>query len=221
VNSALPTKFVSFSTNHKKLIFLAVLLILLATIVIGFLANSKDSNVVAAPEIVTQSTDNPSEEPLDDYVWSGRPTEPKYIEIPSIGAGGFIQKVSIDQRKEVGVPSNINLAGWFIKGAIPGEKGLSIIDGHVDGISKPGIFKKLENVKVGTEFTVEFGNGSKKTFKTTGKSRVSIAVAPAVLFSQDPTVTSQLNLITCGGQYDKGNRRYLDRIIVTSVPVSA
>ena len=210
------------SLKSKEVVFSGVLGIILIAIVIGFALNSTGTKSEdKIPDIVTQSTDNPSEEPIDDYAWTGKDSEPKYIEIPSIKAGGFIQKVSIDQRKEVGVPSNIALAGWFIKGALPGEKGLSVIDGHVDGISQPGIFKKLQNVKVGTEFTIEFGSGQKKTFKTTGNTKTSIADAPAVLFSQEPGNLSQLNLITCGGQYDKSARRYLDRIIITSVPVEA
>lgn len=204
--------------NNQKLSLLVVTtFVLLSVALVGILTSNEKANA-GYPDVVTESTDDPSEEPLDDYVWQGGPTDPKYIELASINAGGFIQKVGVDQRQEVGVPSNVGLAGWFIDMVKPGEKGLSIIDGHVDGRSKPGIFKQLDRLKNGDQFTVEFGNGSKKTFEVKGQTKVADSEAPAVLFSQDQG-ESQLNLITCGGTYDSNQRRYLDRIIIKSVPV--
>ncbi len=209
----------SYIANHKKSSAAVFLVVVISTIsVVTVLTRSSEK--VGYPEVVTVSVDDPDETPLDDYVWRGGPDDPKFIELPTISAGGFIQKVDVDQRQEVGVPSNVGLAGWFIKSSRPGEKGLSIIDGHVDGRSKPGIFKNLEDLKNGDQFTVEFGSGEKVEFKVTSQTKISADDAPRVLFSQDPSVTSQLNLITCGGRYDRGERRYIDRIIVTSVPIN-
>ena len=204
---------------NKKVLAIAGVIVVIALVGAYFAFIREDNKTPKYPEIVTQSTDDPDEGPLDDFVWSGGPNDPKRITLPTINAGGYIQRVGIDQRKEVAVPTNVNLAGWFIKTAIPGEKGYSVIDGHVDGRTKPGIFKNLHTIKRGAIFEVEFGNGRKQEFKVTDVIRTDIQGAPALLFNQDPTVTSQLNLITCGGRYDKQARRYLERYIVTSVPV--
>lgn len=202
-------------------LYIAIAVVLVATVSFTVWHFALDNNSKKYPEVVNNSTDDPDESPIgDDYNWQGKDTDPKYIELKSINAGGFIQKVAVDQRKEVGVPSNVHLAGYFTSSSIPGAKGLSIIDGHVDGRSKPGIFKNLDKLKKGAIFTIEYGNGKTKKFKVTSTTLINKEKAPPVLFSQDPTVTSQLNLITCGGTYDRKVRHYQDRIIVTSVPVS-
>lgn len=211
--------------NSKAVYAMIIGLGLILTFFVGYLVinNDSSSDIKPIPEVVTKSTDNPDETPIteENYEWKGKDSDPKYISLTSIKAGGYIQKVSVDQRNEVGVPSNVNLAGWFKDSSIPGNKGLSVIDGHVDGLSKPGIFKNIEKLKVNDVFSIEYGNGSTKKFRVTSKTKASIADAPSILFSQDPIEVSQLNLITCGGTYDKKARRYLERIIVTSVPVSA
>lgn len=183
---------------------------------------SDSKKVVAATDkVITQSTDDPDETPIDkdNFDWKGKATDPKYISLPTIKGEGFLQKVGIDQRKEVGVPTNVHLAAWFSKSSLPGEKGLSIIDGHVDGKSQPGVFKNLGKLKVGQRFTIEFGNEKKTTFVVRKVSTVDEDKAASVLFSADLGVMSQLNLITCGGTYDKKARHYKQRIIVASAPV--
>ena len=98
----------------------------------------------------------------------------------------------------------------------PGEKGLSIIDGHLNGNSRDGIFIDLEKVTTGDTYVIEFGDGSKRDFRVKDVKIVDLEDAAGVLFSQDPSIASQLTLITCGGTYDKQARLYDKRIIVTS-----
>lgn len=205
----------------KKLISITSGVIVLIAIVAGLvMLNNRNSDSPATASVITRSTDDPSEEEIpDDYNWKGKDSDPKLISMPSIKTKGFFQNVSVDQRKEVGVPNNIHLAGWFIKSSIPGEKGLSVVDGHVDGKNDPGIFKNLGKLKKGATFEIEYGSGDKQKFKVMTITTINKNEAPSVLFSQDPTQTSQLNLITCGGSYDKKARHYNDRIIVSSVPI--
>jgi LPXTG-site transpeptidase (sortase) family protein len=156
----------------------------------------------------------------DTYASTAGPDEPKYIKIDSIRAEGFIMKVGVDQRKEVGVPDNIYLGGWFTDSRKPGQSGLSIIDGHVDGASKPGIFKNLNALQKGDIIEITLGNETVKQFKVMTVTEVPADQAPSAVFSQDPHVKSQLNLITCGGKFDHTKRQYLNRIVVTSERVS-
>ena len=210
--------------KSKITIISVVSALLILVIVIVLSSQSSTKKVVSKKnsinKVITNSTDNPDENVIDvnTFNWQGKPTDPKYISIPSINAGGFVQKVGVDQRSEVGVPTNINFAGWFTPSSLPGSKGLSIIDGHVDGKTQPGIFKNLAKLKTGQKFTIEFGNGNKKTFSVTSIQQVSQEQAPSVLYSQDPAVASQLNLITCGGTFDSAAHHYLDRVIVSAVP---
>lgn len=167
-------------------------------------------------EIITYSTDTPDEtKPGDGYVWRGGANDPKKVIIPSVGIDGFIQKVGVDQNRQVAVPNNVHIAGWFVDSVRPGEKGLSIIDGHVDGRLQDGaVFKRLPEVKKDAEIAVEFGDGSSKTFRVISVTTVPESEAAGLLFSQDPVVSSQLNLITCSGRYINGG--YDHRTIVSA-----
>lgn len=173
--------------------------------------------LVQESSAVTYSTDNPSEEkPKDDYKWAGKADDPKYIRLSTIQTEGYIQNVGVDQHTQVAVPNNIHVAGWFTDSVRPGEKGLSIIDGHLNGLQKDGIFVHLQNLKKDDIFTVEFGNGTKKQFKVTDTVTVDTKEAANLLFSQNPNSVSQLNLITCGGNFDRSSRLYDKRVIVYS-----
>lgn len=154
------------------------------------------------------------------YKWSGGPNDPKKIIISKIGVDNFVQQVGVNEKNEIAAPTNIYLAGWYNKSAQPGQKGLSIIDGHLDGYTKPGIFNRLGELKTGDEYEIELGNGTKKKFRVLDVETVEANKAMAVLASQQPQLKSQLNLITCGGNFDRKNDIYDKRVIVSSAPVN-
>lgn len=179
----------------------------------------KSRNTIAQqkhPEVVTVSTDEPSRiKPEDEgYVWRGGPNDPKQLIVESIGVEAYVQKVAVEQNRRVAVPSNIYLTGWFTESARPGESGLSIIDGHIVDQSDQGIFTRLNELKPGDTFQVRMGDGSEKNFEVLKNDTVDTAKAEATLFSQEPKVQSQLNLITCGGTYDSVSKSYDKRVIV-------
>jgi hypothetical protein len=58
------------------------------------------------------------------------------------------------------------------------------------------------------------GDGTKYQYKVISNDTVDEDKATAYLFSQSPKVKKQLNLITCGGDYDKKNHLYSKRVIV-------
>lgn len=169
----------------------------------------------APTEIVTVSTDRPAEAKLTAYHSTATGSEPKYLRLPSINAEGFIQKVGVDQNRQIAVPTNIHLAGWFTESATPGAPGLAIIDGHLDGQTLPGIFARLDQLKTADTFTVELANGTIRRFSVTSVRSLPVAQSAAVLFSQDPATANQLNLITCAGTY-RESEGYDRRVIVTS-----
>jgi sortase (surface protein transpeptidase) len=167
------------------------------------------------PSVVSVSTEAPSEEiPGPNYNWVGDPQDPKYIRMPSIGVDAYVQQVGVDQNNQIAVPNNIHVVGWFVDSVRPGENGLSIIDGHLDGTSMGGVFRHLVDLAEGDIFEIELGDGTIKQFRVIAVVRVGLGSAEDPLFSQIPTVASQLNLITCGGTYDRATRTYDQRDIV-------
>lgn len=166
---------------------------------------------------VTHSTDNPDETPINtESDYQVAPDQPRAIILSTIDTRGFIQKVGIDQHGAIAVPSNVHMAGWFVGEAKPGEPGLSIIDGHVQGRYQPGIFKNLHKLRPGDRFTVEFDDHSTKEFEVVSVNSYPTDEAAKHLFHRDESITSQLNLITCSGAYNRADRQYDQRLIVVS-----
>lgn len=154
------------------------------------------------------------------YVWQGGPDDPKKIIISKIKVDGYIQNVGLDKNNQIVAPGNIYIAGWYVNSARPGKKGLSIIDGHLNGYKNDGIFINLDQLKSGDGLTVEMGDGNKYDYKVLKVETVDEGKASAYLFSQSPKVAKQLNLITCGGNYDKSKQYYDKRIIVSTEQVN-
>jgi len=170
--------------------------------------------------VITHSTDTPSETPPTDACANYRvaPSYPKRIDLPSIDAGGCIEQVSIDQYGQIAVPTNIYTAAWYVKSVLPGQPGLSIIDGHISGrYNTDGIFEHLDRLKPGDTFTVTLGDGTVLSYRVFKEQSVPLNQAVDTLLTKDSNVTaSQLNLITCSGQYNKSTKLYDHRTIVSA-----
>lgn len=201
----------------KKVQLALPLIVVLGAGVLTFFVLNGGEEIPAQTPVVTYSTDQPDEnKPGDDYEWQGGPNDPKFIRLPSIETEGYIQNVGVDQNTQVGVPDNVHIAGWFVDTVLPGEKGLSIIDGHVTGRTTDGIFIRIEQLAAGDQFSVEYGDGRLKNFEVLEVTKIEEAKSAGVLFSQNPKVSNQLNLITCGGEFNTQTNQYEDRVIVSS-----
>ncbi len=168
------------------------------------------------PRVVAHETPTPSEKPVEPS-YTVPPDKPKSIDLPTIQASGFIQQVDITKTNAVGSPDNVLMAGWFTRSVTPGDAGLSIIDGHVQGKYQPGVFKRLASLKADDTFTVTFGDNSVRKFKVVSVRNYAAQDAAKPLFAQAPDITQQLNLITCAGKFDSARNQYDDRTIVVAV----
>ncbi len=187
----------------------------------GSLVNERCSNTYGrATYYLLDHIPDESVDSARSYHWRGAADEPKKLTINSIEVNAYIQKAGIDQHGKVAVPNNTHLAGWFADSVRPGNSGLSVIAGHVSGRTGGGIFKNLHGVKVGDVIGVELGNGKTVMYKTFQTQSVKEADAASALFSQDPRVTEQLQLITCIGTYDNKADTYDSRLIVSAERVA-
>lgn len=187
--------------------------IVLAIVSAGLLVVVQQTDGAISDEVIRHTTTTPSETPVPQSYKTPN-EQPLSISIPSVDIRGFIQKVGVDQHRAIAAPNNVHLAGWFVDSVKPGQKGLSIIDGHVNGRTQDGVFKNLSRVRSGDLVTVTEAGGKKYTYKVFKTTTLPNKKAAEALFQQDPSVASQLNLITCAGQYDGKTRTYTDRVIV-------
>lgn len=176
--------------------------------------NVKQGGIPSPNHTATRSPDKPSEQPVPSY--SVPPDQPKEISLPTIKAKGYIQKVGVDKTNQIVAPGNIHMAGWYTGSVKPGQPGLSIIDGHVNGIYDKGVFYDLIRLKADDTFTVTYGDNSVRSFRVVKVDAVPVDQATKALFNRDTSIKNQLNVITCGGKYIAATKTYDGRVIVTA-----
>ncbi|MDX3325765.1 class F sortase, partial [Streptomyces sp. ME02-6979-3A] len=143
------------------------------------------------------------------------PSDPKRISIKSIAVDAPFTPLSIGSSGQLDAPpaNDANLAGWFKDGATPGERGTSVVAGHVDTKTGPAVFLLLSTLKAGNTVDITREDGVVATFKVDSVETFSKADFPNERVYDD-TGSAQLRLITCGGVYDKKKKDYEDNVVV-------
>lgn len=213
---------VSLRKNRKRLTTVVVLLLAGVLIIFGVMGLLRRYQATHNPaptiptQTVTYSTDKPDETPpgkaCDTYKVAA--TEPRMIDLPSIGTSGCVQKVGLDQHNAIAAPTNIHVAGWYTRSMLPGQKGVSVIDGHLSGRYGPAIFANLEKLKPDDIVRVQFGDESWKEFAVISVDSYPVDTVMTKLFEPSADSKNQLNLITCDGAYDAGTKTYDKRVVV-------
>lgn len=147
------------------------------------------------------------------------PDLPRAIKIPTLGVNARVLHLGVKKDNSLAAPSNIYDAGWYTASARPTDKGGAIlIDGHVSGPTKPGVFYGLKKLKGGEEIVLERGDGQALTFVVKQIETVTTGEVDMLrlLNSAEPGRLG-LNLITCGGEFDAKNSAYKSRVLVFAV----
>jgi len=138
---------------------------------------------------------------------------PVSLTIPLIGVKTNLITLGLAAGGAMQVPSTSTVAGWFTGSPRPGAVGSSIIVGHVDSKSGPGIFFRLPELQKGDDVYVKRSDGTTAEFRVT-----EVQEYPKDHFPTDtvygPTPDAELRLITCGGTFDSVTGHYLSNIIV-------
>jgi LPXTG-site transpeptidase (sortase) family protein len=142
------------------------------------------------------------------------------IKIPKIKVDAPIINAGLTVSGELAVPKGPAEAAWFSLGPRPGEIGNAVISGHYgwkDNI--PAVFDNLSKLKKGDKVYFQNENGTTTAFvvrsvKVYGQN----AKAPEVFISTDGK--AHLNLITCGGIWNKTQKSYSNRLVVFTDKVS-
>lgn len=138
---------------------------------------------------------------------------PRRLKIPKINVDAAIQYVGLTSNGAMDVPDNIVDVGWFKFGPHPGEKGVSIIDGHIDNKKgELGVFNNLNKLLQGDKIYVLSDRGVTTTFVVRKIHDYNPGYADEVFFSNDNGI--HLNLVTCDGTWDKSKKSYTKRLVV-------
>jgi hypothetical protein len=147
-----------------------------------------------------------------------RVPRPARLVIPAIGVRTKLIRLGITSRGTLQVPASAAVAGWFTGSPRPGAIGASILAGHIDSHSGPGVFFRLRDLHRGQKVYVTGANGSVATFRITAvrvyaKDRFPTAAV------YGPVPDAELRLITCGGQFDYATGSYLSNVVAYAVLV--
>ncbi|MFC7370204.1 class F sortase [Fictibacillus iocasae] len=138
---------------------------------------------------------------------------PVSIVIPAIGVDAPVENVGELDNGQMGVPQNVDGVGWFEPGTKPGDRGSSVLAGHVDSKTGPAVFFDLGKLKKGDEVIVKDKSGTSRTFIVTGKKSFPRKEAPIEdIFGF--SYQRNLNLITCTGEFNKKARTHEERLVV-------
>jgi hypothetical protein len=221
----------------KRLFYGMGVVVMLCTILISahsFMLNSQAEDQIEALTATDLSADSegvpqgtgsePAESKPNNTAFSTyqvSPDSPRYLKIPSLDVKSRIKSLGITSDGAVDAPWNIHDTGWYDGTIKPGSKnGVSLLLGHVSGVSGPGVFKNIGSLNQKDAIEVERGDGVIIRYEVEKIVTVpveSIDMAE-ILYGIEPG-TQSLRLMTCAGSYNKDTKQFSSRTIVYANPV--
>lgn len=151
------------------------------------------------------------------------PNAPKYLKIPKLGVDARVKSLGVNNKNQLSAPYSIYDAGWYNASAHPGDSGslgAVVMDGHVHGPTRPGVFVGLKNLSAGDTIQIVSGDNqvfNYKVIRVQNYDAASINMG-MMMASAQPGVQG-LNLITCGGPYNHQTGEYSERTVVFAVQI--
>ncbi len=179
---------------------------------VSALAQKSQSNTSTDPDGVPSEADPPKNSVKSYHV---SPDLPRVIRIPNIAIEARVVRLGTGPSNQLRAPSSIFDAGWYDGSSKPGEPGAVLIDGHVSGPTKHGIFYNLKNLNPGDDIQIEKGDNKiihYKVVKIVSYPVNEVDMAAALT----PVIPGKngLNIMTCSGKFDVKSNEYLQRIVV-------
>jgi LPXTG-site transpeptidase (sortase) family protein len=140
---------------------------------------------------------------------------PTKLDIPAANIHALVEPVSVLKNGNMGVPRAFDKVGILSPWTKPGENGNAVIAGHFDHYTGPAVFYNLRKLKQGDKIFVSDGKGKKLTFVVKKVESYKTPEAPLEqIFGKSST--PHLNLITCGGKFNKKTQEHARRVVVFS-----
>jgi hypothetical protein len=144
---------------------------------------------------------------------------PVSLRIPAMGVSTSLSQLGLNADKSPQVPTKYQEPGWYKLGPAPGMMGSAVILGHVDDKKGPAVFYKLATLKVGDKVDVSLADGAVAHFAVKTVETYLKAQFPSQKVYGSHGVKA-LQLVTCGGAFDKATGHYLSNIVAYTTLVS-
>jgi sortase (surface protein transpeptidase) len=141
------------------------------------------------------------------------------VRLPALDVRSPLVDLDVGPDGALQAPADPAVAGWYVRGAAPGRPGPTVIAGHVDSRSGPGVFFRLDELVAGDRVEVARSDGLVVAYRV-----VTVGTHPKDAFPTarvyGPTPGPELRLLTCGGEFDPRSRHYRDNVVVTAIPTT-
>jgi hypothetical protein len=149
---------------------------------------------------------------------------PVSISIPAISVQSPLQDLGLNADGTLAVPQPgpfYNEAAWYDGSPTPGQRGPSVIEGHIDSAADgPSVFFRLGALQPGDEIDVARADGTMAIFTVTGVRQYPKDEFPTSTVYGNANFAA-LRLITCGGAFDSATGHYLANTVVFAALTSS
>ena len=146
-----------------------------------------------------------------------RTRAPVRVRVPGIGLDAAVRPVGVGAERQMRLPDDPRVLGWYRFGPAPGGEGSVVLAGHVDsrryGV---GPLAALQTVGVGDRVEVVTGPGRVRTYRVDSIERFDRQALPAEVFAR--TGPERLRVVTCTGSFVPDAGGYQQNLVVTAVP---
>lgn len=142
---------------------------------------------------------------------------PSGLRVPSLGLDAAVRPVGVAADRQMRLPADPRILGWYRFGPAPGDAGSVVLAGHVDsrrfGV---GPLAALQSIDVGERVEVVTGSGSVRAYRVDSIERFDQQALPAAVFARNGP--ERLRLVTCTGPFLPDAGGYQQNLVVTAVP---
>ena len=145
---------------------------------------------------------------------TGSKVWPVQLRIPAIKLSADVTGLGLNDDRTVEVPPDPDDVGWYRMGPSPGRPGSAVMLGHVDSTHGPAVFFRLRALKPGDRIAVRLSDAAVAHFEVARIVTYPIRDFPAQkVYRRAPNDRPTLNLVTCGGKYDKAAGGYQSNVV--------
>jgi LPXTG-site transpeptidase (sortase) family protein len=206
----------------RTIIFWFAILVVIGTAVVAwayYMSPKTQQILVSQPSVSKAEVDGTQKTPQQKAAYSVPPERPRQLIIDSLGVNANILPMGALKSGALDAPKTAWDVGWYSASALPGSGyGALLIDGHVnDSIDRPGVFAAIGTLKNGDVLKIQRGDGVEFSYSTKLVEQKPINQVDMNKLLRPITEGKEgVNLITCGGTYNKQLKTYDDRILVYS-----
>jgi hypothetical protein len=146
-----------------------------------------------------------------------RTRPPTRLRVPALGLDAAVRPVGVGEERQMRLPDDPRVLGWYRFGAGPGDRGSVVLAGHVDsrrfGV---GPLADLQSIGVGDLIEVATGPDGTRSYRVDSIERFDRQALPADVFAR--TGPERLRLVTCTAPYLPEAGGYQQNLVVTAVP---